>query len=1330
MGPHSRQWGRQVRVLFASSEETTAMMIRRIGDGLVRQIEEAARAGLRREHDGWRNGDEWLSRDWLNQQDSTHERFLSAFQIFNPFSVQAILSLCPLREFLGMSTQQRQTLLETLQHGTSATLGISRRSLLAAISSAKILHVLKGSAGPNDAFTALLDKYTNLGVYVIHHSFTLAELFTIAGLQLASNTITVSIKAAEESVRIIDGLFGSTETSRALAAVVGLVRREICDDDDFALAKAGKMTILAAITKALTVFACLQAATHKRTQKSVRMQLLYEGVVIAKPRKNHLLSIAGHTVDMRTGVNHIHDTNGSTTSDYYDSEEDVDEEFDDDDPELLKDLSSVLETDPVDVTQDMTTTQIERVLSADILQVTTTQTLTTTTTQTFVRPGADLSLLGKPLPVVRNDDDDTLDPNSFQGTLETTSSTRGATSSLSIRTRSRRGSVSSIASVATLTQYATTSIATIPSMTPKDDRNESQHRRSLSTTREYTSTPGTLNADANRQASNNLRLMFTTVTRKFKKNQKLQMNSEANGPHVFVRTQEREIRTSEGAESLEWSEDDTDWIEVTKSTESSTLTTDSITYDVPYDPQLQVNGGTSRGSNGFMFNQGSSSRSLGKSLLSKMSKQPTFLKNGRKGKRNHQQDTIPQMTITEVDEPKNDSSSSSSSSTSSIGKESKFVNDSSEQAPPVPSKDSGTTPPPLPPKEPKEPHPENFPRDHLVRNIQRFMRYASASYGHNFMRILGIGIIGDTVYSPYGDHPNHHAFAAHTNIPLDSILLSSFTDPANKTFNAPKMHSLVHYLNLDHAAKCVVLTCRGTLGLSDVLTDLCAHYDDLILPTLNPEGKGDDDAFKPGAKYQVHAGMHASARLLANEGSTVFKTIKKALEDYPDYGLVLCGHSLGGGVVGILAVLLSMLRKDFESYLGRYGGYEVDEEAGDIGDGRKMYRTRGRKNGRPQLVFPELTTPFVTSVSSGLPPGRPIHCYAFASPCIMSLPLSRYCRGLVTTVVYQYDIVPTLSLGLLKDFKNVAVTLYEEGQVVEDIVKRLIMGITSKEKRNNDAPHMSTADYMASATYTSQSTKTSTTTTTTMNGSQSTSVNTYLYSEYDRWQLQEAEDQDWSWSLIKTMRADMSSEKLYPPSPVYLLESIATTIPGDAADPIRPKNSGNGQSMALTTTKASPICPPPSPRVSEVGMNPSYSMSSPSLVPNPTPPPRSLTSMAFSTATSAAASLASHFSPFQRSSTPTPTSSNDEQTSTRRQQQPGRANGASNMKRKKEGKSPSVNGKTGPKKAYKVTMRRLDHVEDRFSEIQFARTMFTDHSPANYEDCVERLVQTVFGAQS
>ncbi|KAF9997606.1 hypothetical protein BGZ80_011808 [Entomortierella chlamydospora] len=1076
----------------------------------------------------------------------------------------------------------------------------------------------------------LLDKYTSLGVYVIHNTFTLAELFTISGLQLVSNTVTAGIRTAEESVRVVDGLFGSTETSRALAAVVGLVKKEVYDDQDVAITNAGRMAVLASITKAITVFACLQAATHKRTQKTIRAMLVYEGVVVAKPKKLGSESTQLATLGQSAMGN----------------------EDDEDSGELLKDLSNALVTDPDDVTEDMTTTQIEKVLSADILQVTTTTTLTTTTTQTFIRPGADLSILGKPLPPIQHERESPPPPplqrqhSHYAASIEAASSSRGASSTVAITARSRRGSVSSIASVATtLTQYATTSIVANPHGSVKSTT------RSVPTASSVFAPSESLVTEGNRQANNNLRLMFSTVTKKFKKSQKVQIGGDEDGT-VLMRTQEREIRSSEARSSLDWSEDDTDWIEVTKSSEttSSMEMNTTVSYDVPLENE--------NGANAFGLKNGLSSKKFGKSFFSKMTKQSSFGK-----KTDHRRSTesmAPQLTITEMDESRSGSDNSLSCK----------VEDDSQAANPalvdvnLNYDDDKDSRPPPPPKEPKEPNPTNFPKDHLVRNIQRFMRYASASYGHNFMRILGIGTIGDTVYSPYGDHPNHHAFAAHTSTPLDSILLSSFTDPgATGNFQAPKMHSLVHYINLDHGAQCIVLTCRGTLGLSDVLTDLCAHYEELVMPTLKPNGeRGERHA---GSRYQVHAGMHASAQLLSHKTSTVFKTIKEALEDYPDYGLVLCGHSLGGGVASILSLLWSMKSEEFEAYVEQEDGSSDDNDEDEAVLRSKANGAR-RRQSRNRILYPEITTPFVTSPASGLPAGRPIHCYAYGPPCVMSLPLSKHCEGLVTTIVHQYDIVPTLSLGLLRDFKNVATTLHEEGQVVEDIVKRLIIGASSNRA---NAERQAAEAKVPSRTYTSP-----------VNGAGPTpppsppqkehpeapkrSHSMPIYSEYDRWQLQEAEDQDWSWSLIKTMRADMGSDKLYPPTPVYLLESVATTI-------VPP--------MPTTVAAHSSAAAAPS----SVPLSKSFSASS-----------------AISAAGAAAASLANGIrpgSPFGRRSTPAP-----------------------DVK-----PAPSYIPQV-PKPAYKVSMRRFDHVEDRFGELQFARTMFTDHNPANYEACVERLCQAVF----
>lgn len=84
--------------------------------------------------------------------------------------------------------------------------------------------------------------------------------------------------------------------------------------------------------------------------------------------------------------------------------------------------------------------------------------------------------------------------------------------------------------------------------------------------------------------------------------------------------------------------------------------------------------------------------------------------------------------------------------------------------------------------------------------------------------------------------------------------------------------------------------------------------------------------------------------------------------------------------------------------------------------------------------YPRITTPFVTSLSSGFPPGRPISCFSFGPPCVASPDLTRYCRGLVISSINGFDIVPTLSLGVLRDLKNMAMGLSSEAGTAEEIV--------------------------------------------------------------------------------------------------------------------------------------------------------------------------------------------------------------------------------------------------------------------------------------------------------
>lgn len=409
-----------------------------------------------------------------------------------------------------------------------------------------------------------------------------------------------------------------------------------------------------------------------------------------------------------------------------------------------------------------------------------------------------------------------------------------------------------------------------------------------------------------------------------------------------------------------------------------------------------------------------------------------------------------------------------------------------------------------------EPNPQNFPRKHIISNIAHFIRYASAAYGESFMRILGIEDIPSVL--PNSHHPNHHAFAHHTGVSIQDILLSSYTDNhLLSSVSHSKLHALVHYVTVDHYAEAIVLTCRGTLGLGDVLTDLTCDYKEFVLPTDSIE-HGEEANGGHQRTYIAHGGMLEAAQLLAIRKGKVFDAIKKGLESYPHYGLVLCGHSLGAGVASLLSVLWSEEKLHF---LSRRMMSNQDSDSTDDKFPRKFLDSFAAAS------IKKVSCPFVTSELSGLPAGRPIHCYTYGSPCVMSLPLSEYCgQGLVTSVVHAFDIVSGLSLGLLKDFKNIAVSLHEDSHVTDEILSRVIGHYQNGKKFPTSMPSP-----------TSSSDKQQKESTTAANNQERPSTTGH-----------EEEEDQWFWALIKTMRADMRAEKLFPPSTMYLIESVPQLV--------------------------------------------------------------------------------------------------------------------------------------------------------------------------------------------
>ncbi|KAI9339025.1 Alpha/Beta hydrolase protein [Obelidium mucronatum] len=262
----------------------------------------------------------------------------------------------------------------------------------------------------------------------------------------------------------------------------------------------------------------------------------------------------------------------------------------------------------------------------------------------------------------------------------------------------------------------------------------------------------------------------------------------------------------------------------------------------------------------------------------------------------------------------------------------------------------------------------HFPMINLVDNLVRYSKYATASYGSEFMTVFDVGNIRRLQRVNDPNVPmNHVSFATHVNVPVLDVLYSSTPEPTTLPPPEESIEPVAHYISLDREAGVVVVTLRGTLSLSDLVLDLKFDY----------------------AKYKdhlIHAGILHTTQLLNQPASPFFLAVQKALLDNPSFGLVLVGHSLGGGVATLLA-------------------YEWSTPN--------------------PLSNASAITPFVTSPSSGLPPQRPIHVYSFGTPCIVDYALSTSLKGLATTVINGDDMIPTMSVGLIRDLKTVTFHLLD-----------------------------------------------------------------------------------------------------------------------------------------------------------------------------------------------------------------------------------------------------------------------------------------------------------------
>lgn len=360
-----------------------------------------------------------------------------------------------------------------------------------------------------------------------------------------------------------------------------------------------------------------------------------------------------------------------------------------------------------------------------------------------------------------------------------------------------------------------------------------------------------------------------------------------------------------------------------------------------------------------------------------------------------------------------------------------------------------------------------FPENHFVMNIRRFCRFSSASYGSNALKVMGVRKDRQALPPPPGsDSQEHSDFSDHAGLPPSTILLSSFVDPeggSNAAGETDTGFPLVHFLCVDHESKAVVLTLRGTWGFEDILTDMTCDYDDLLWQ---------------GRSWKVHKGMHASARrLLEGGGGRVMNTIRAALEEFPDYGVVMCGHSLGGGVAALLATMISE---------------PVSETAGTTFV-TASYQSVIRRMLPSGSDAPNLQPYYF------LPPGRPIHVYAYGPPAVMSPFLRRATRGLITTTVNGQDVVPSLSLGILHDMHAVSLAFKSDTSDAKSNVRYRVWESLRQSIVNkfyvNEAPMLVHAGDGVG-------------------------------------------EDAWAWQTLKGLREEMCAPKLMPPGEVFVVETM------------------------------------------------------------------------------------------------------------------------------------------------------------------------------------------------
>ncbi|KAH8422925.1 lipase family protein [Aspergillus melleus] len=135
----------------------------------------------------------------------------------------------------------------------------------------------------------------------------------------------------------------------------------------------------------------------------------------------------------------------------------------------------------------------------------------------------------------------------------------------------------------------------------------------------------------------------------------------------------------------------------------------------------------------------------------------------------------------------------------------------------------------------------------------------------------------------------------------------------------PLLSDSCGYVALSHApsSKRIVVAFRGTYSVANTIVDLSA-YPQAYVPYDAGDGRGGGEQPPRCRNCTVHAGFMTSWQ---NTRATVLRHVAAAREQFPEYELVLVGHSLGGAVAALAG--LEMRLRGWDPQVTTFGEPKV-----------------------------------------------------------------------------------------------------------------------------------------------------------------------------------------------------------------------------------------------------------------------------------------------------------------------------------------------------------------------------------------------------------------------